>query len=352
MGFFLTIVIISFFVRIECAVQSVFSSDEPNRQTQGVGLGIPPLFINPPKTEDQHSVRPWNQNILGNIEPTIPTIFEKNPCSTMAFNEGQKPVIPIKGRPNEQHLPLNGGCLRARGAFPTSICNKYINCWDGFAQEQTCPENLLFNIAGFCDYPSNVNCQGRILQDFPKVTTPSNDNNIINNILPNFILAYPSTDSPKENNNNYQSNALNLHGAVSNKENTSELYGQNNNLQLKCFQPRGQFPSEQCHKYINCWDGIVTEEECPKGLLFSLKGFCDYPSNVNCGSRTFPNIPYQSTECPGLNGAFRDRMNCRKYIICSLNAVIARYECPEGLYFNEAIGVCDYPVNVRCEIKF
>lgn len=57
------------------------------------------------------------------------------------------------------------------------------------------------------------------------------------------------------------------------------------NLSEKCQKPRGQFPSESCNKYINCWDGVAVEQFCPEGLLFSPNGYCDYPGNVNCGGR-------------------------------------------------------------------
>lgn len=55
-----------------------------------------------------------------------------------------------------------------------------------------------------------------------------------------------------------------------------------------CLKPRGQFPSKSCNKYVNCWDGVVLEQECPGGLLFSSKGYCDYPANVDCSNRTPP----------------------------------------------------------------
>lgn len=58
-------------------------------------------------------------------------------------------------------------------------------------------------------------------------------------------------------------------------------------VRKNCLKSRGQFPSTSCNKYFNCWDGVVLEEECPPGTLFSEKGWCDYEYNVDCGQRSF-----------------------------------------------------------------
>lgn len=51
----------------------------------------------------------------------------------------------------------------------------------------------------------------------------------------------------------------------------------------RCLKPKGQFPGDSCNKYVNCWDGVATEQTCPEGLLFNAAaGYCDYPGNFNC----------------------------------------------------------------------
>lgn len=52
-----------------------------------------------------------------------------------------------------------------------------------------------------------------------------------------------------------------------------------------CKAPRGQFPSAYCNTFVNCWDDVVVEQECPAGLVFGDEGYCDYPFNVQCGDR-------------------------------------------------------------------
>lgn len=58
-------------------------------------------------------------------------------------------------------ISINKNCPKARGQFPATACNKFINCWDGIAIEQECNPGLLFNPKGFCDYPFNVDCNGK-----------------------------------------------------------------------------------------------------------------------------------------------------------------------------------------------
>lgn len=63
-------------------------------------------------------------------------------------------------------------------------------------------------------------------------------------------------------------------------------------LKQKCLKPRGQFPTDACNKYINCWDDSVKEEECPPGMAFSQKGYCDFDYNVNCVNRIYERSKY------------------------------------------------------------
>lgn len=59
-----------------------------------------------------------------------------------------------------------------------------------------------------------------------------------------------------------------------------------------CEEPHGYFPdSEQCDLYYECKDGVATPKLCPDGLLFlrgeAISVKCDYPFNIDCGSREF-----------------------------------------------------------------
>lgn len=48
-------------------------------------------------------------------------------------------------------------------------------------------------------------------------------------------------------------------------------------------------------------------------------------------------VSSSKSECPLDNGTFRDRKRCSSYFTCAADKVVARYECPEGLNFNDVI---------------
>lgn len=61
-------------------------------------------------------------------------------------------------------VQANPLCNGKRTQIPSpTLCNNYINCWDGWGFEQECPAGLLFSNAGFCDYPNAVDCESRKL---------------------------------------------------------------------------------------------------------------------------------------------------------------------------------------------
>ncbi|XP_053601748.1 uncharacterized protein LOC128670256 [Plodia interpunctella] len=67
-------------------------------------------------------------------------------------------VLPQK-QPVIEPNPL---CAGKRGSFSSpKSCSAFLNCWDGWAFEQQCPEGLMFSGAGYCDYSDNVDCKNR-----------------------------------------------------------------------------------------------------------------------------------------------------------------------------------------------
>ncbi|XP_012257173.2 basic salivary proline-rich protein 1-like [Athalia rosae] len=120
-----------------------------------------------------------------------------------------------------------------------------------------------------------------------------------------------------------------------------------------CLAPRGQFPSPRsCAHYLNCWDDVVIEQQCPGGLLFNeLTGVCDFEYNVYCAGRPAPppkpELPPGSKVCPEPNGRYRSSTNCSEFYVCVYRKPV-KYSCPRGLVYNEDLGVCDYPFRVDC----
>lgn len=93
---------------------------------------------------------------------------------------------------------------------------------------------------------------------------------------------------------------------------------------------------------------MVIEQECPAGLAFSEEGYCDYPYNVDCGSRTTDKpAPLGEASCPTAYGTYRSDKNCSAFVVCVASTPYL-FNCPEGLDFNDELGVCDYPYRVDC----
>nr|CAH7728144.1 unnamed protein product [Callosobruchus chinensis] len=239
-------------------------------------------------------------------------------------------------------------CKEESGLFRSATCNKFVHCWNGNAVEQDCPEGLLFNSKGYCDFPQNVNCN----EESPTVSSASAAKGDSSSWSPPPLVQ--STDS-----------VTSPPGVISPQDGLPSVNSSSSSrLSKRCGKPRGQFASAYCDKYINCWDGQAIEEKCPSGLLFSDRGYCDFPQNVNCGGRIIEEAVHLQqvtqeiqgqgapneapTDCPLPSGTFRDKISCNKYFTCIANQVVARQECPQGLVFNDILGVCDFNSRVDC----
>nr|CAI5859816.1 unnamed protein product [Callosobruchus analis] len=249
-------------------------------------------------------------------------------------------------------------CKGETGLFRSASCNKFVHCWNGNAVEQDCPAGLFFNSKGYCDFPVNVDCNEADVS--PTVTSASAAKGDSSSWSP--PPSVQSTDSVTSPLGVIGTQHVLPPAAAIGKY---KCFSSSSRLSKSCRKSRGQFASTYCDKYINCWDGQAIEEKCPSGLLFSDKGYCDFPQNVNCGGRiiggaidTQQQTPQEIqdqgapnealTECPLPSGTFRDKARCNKYFTCIANQVVARQECPEGLVFNDFLGVCDFSSRVDC----
>eukprot|EP00094_Tigriopus_californicus_P013724 TCALIF_13280-PA protein Name:"Protein of unknown function" AED:0.12 eAED:0.41 QI:117/0.5/0.42/1/0.33/0.42/7/0/296 len=115
-----------------------------------------------------------------------------------------------------------------------------------------------------------------------------------------------------------------------------------------CEEPHGYFPDpEQCDLYYECKNGVATPKLCPDGLLFllgeAISVKCDYPFNIDCGSREFVQEPEPNIDpkCYRANGYFNheDATVCDRFYNC-VNGVAYELPCAAGLIFDEAIGTC------------
>ncbi|KAJ9586642.1 hypothetical protein L9F63_019744, partial [Diploptera punctata] len=188
-------------------------------------------------------------------------------------------------------------CPEKNGRFPSPTqCDAYIECEDGVATEKVCPDGLLFNAKGRhfaypCQYPVDVDCEGRTALQTPK-----------------------STEG--------------------------------------CPHQFGYFrlgDSRNCGQFTNCVDGRGYVFDCPEGLAFNQDTYrCDWPDQVeSCDAEAFLGFT-----CPDVPPEFGDEYrfyrhpaNCQKYFIC-ISGRPRLYSCGEGYAFNDEFGGCDGVENV------
>jgi len=112
---------------------------------------------------------------------------------------------------------------------------------------------------------------------------------------------------------------------------------------------------ENCGKYYECSNGVLTSMPCPNCYLFDPeKGYCNQPSQVNCGNRpeddncVAPTLP---GDCPYSDGYFKDPHDCDQYIICR-NGEASFESCVNNTFsglYNYEKQWCDFENRVNCE---
>lgn len=117
-----------------------------------------------------------------------------------------------------------------------------------------------------------------------------------------------------------------------------------------------------CQLYYHCSHATLHERSCPAGLHFNPRiSVCDWPWNVKCEpesstittadsttqAEAAPDSTTKTMEC-NHGELLPHSIDCQLYYQCS-HATFYEIRCPEGLYFNPSISVCDWPSNVYCE---
>ncbi|CAN7991234.1 unnamed protein product [Ixodes pacificus] len=119
----------------------------------------------------------------------------------------------------------------------------------------------------------------------------------------------------------------------------------------------GFFPHEsQCDGYYECRNGTVHQGLCPDGLVFNDDAGhkylrCDLPFSVNCENRPYLQPAQAVGNCPRRWGMYADPSDCGKFVNC-VGGKAHKFDCPEGLAFNDQRGICDWPDLVeRCDAE-
>lgn len=115
--------------------------------------------------------------------------------------------------------------------------------------------------------------------------------------------------------------------------------------------PNGQtVATSTCNSYVLCQDNFAYTQVCDQGKLFNATvGMCDLAQNVNC--EEFVGTPQgPAPSCEGRTGQMlRNPYDCSSFYHCEHNAALLMH-CDEGLYFDSAIGNCNWKANVVCRV--
>jgi Chitin binding Peritrophin-A domain len=103
-------------------------------------------------------------------------------------------------------------------------------------------------------------------------------------------------------------------------------------------------PNGDCQDYLSCSDGVAYPQRCPDGYFFDVANqYCNYWDVVVCGDSTDPCFGKpQNSFVPRPDGT------CSSYYRCDYGVGIP-LDCPDGLFFDEALAACNHPDLVDCE---
>ena len=216
-------------------------------------------------------------------------------------------------------------------------CNKFYKCFAGVPNTMKCPVNLLYNpIKEHCDWPRNVNCDGRAVEILVNKNSRSEERR--------------EEDSEENEQRDDDDSRLSTGAAVVCATDDSEGVS---------------VPHDVCSHFYKCIDSEPVAFSCPGDLLFnSDKSYCDWPRNVNCGDRIIPGetsksdsgqdndtgdlrlaITICSTE--GSDGMFLTHANCNLFYECH-DGIPVVVDCPPHLLYNPEKQTCDWPTYVSC----
>lgn len=206
--------------------------------------------------------------------------------------------------PTPQPPPVDASCIgRENFVFiPSPVsCPEYYQCIDDVAYRMQCPRGLYFSPDQLrCMYPNEANCVIRVPPTAP----------------PPVTLTPPTTDPDAP--------TVSCSGVTNFNFIASPM---------------------SCSNYYQCIDGRAYLLSCPANRHFNEeRQTCLTPEMASCIVRRNDLV-----SCEGVdNGWFlRHPTSCSSYFQC-INGSPVLVSCPRGLYFDERIQSCNYPIYVDC----
>ncbi|KAG6457092.1 hypothetical protein O3G_MSEX010105 [Manduca sexta] len=220
-------------------------------------------------------------------------------------------------------------CEGKRAQVPAKNCNNFLNCWDGWAFEQECPEGLLFSREGYCDYADNVDCSNREILHKPEGPKPQPVQPVIP--LPPAQVPQPPSQPqlPAQPHPPIQSPAQPQPPSLPHPPVQPQPPPQPTPIQPQppqpapCQHPQPQPPQPQ-----------PPQPQPPQ------------PQPPQPQPQP-PQQIYPQQMCSQDFESFINKYNCNEFFVC-VNRQPVKFQCPADLAYSEYLGVCDYPDRVGC----
>ncbi|XP_033630916.1 chitotriosidase-1-like [Asterias rubens] len=155
----------------------------------------------------------------------------------------------------------------------------------------------------------------------------------------------PATNSPATNSPSTNSPATNSPATNAPVTNTPQYTSKPATTDFGCQgKTNGYHPDpEHCSMYYICNNGVYTRLPCPSNLYYDPQSStCNFPNLVPCNA---PNLPLFCDD--RADGIYTDPEDCTRFYQCSGKLTYSTL-CPNGLYWNDNLSVCDWPYNVNC----
>ncbi|KAJ3664247.1 hypothetical protein Zmor_008431 [Zophobas morio] len=285
--------------------------------------------------------------------------------------------------------PSTSGCTNI--ACPPGIvdffpvagdCSEYIECYNGILETHSCPAGLWFNaFQKRCVSAQDSDC-GQYTSEGPTQWTIPPDE--CYGVLPGRIMLYPYPGDCNKfiecvgaqmnimscppylyfNYARQMCDQQDLSGC-DDTTGTPPIYTVTPPPDDGFDDPRcadgnnDYWPNVECTTYIECYAGHGHVMDCPSGLYFDEDtSKCVDPSETTCGRPDPTDPPTQPTnpdwtpdpDCPWPSPdryLFVYPGDCTKYLECVYGEKVVM-DCPDGLWFNPTLLVCDYPYHSGC----
>ncbi|XP_025423968.1 probable chitinase 10 isoform X2 [Sipha flava] len=266
-------------------------------------------------------------------------------------NENEQPMTshkPPVNRPwwseyHTQRPELQQSCKPGMFQASKENCQNYYQCKNGRYRKYSCKKGSLWNRnINKCDMSRNVDCNESTNAEISETTSTTTK-------AP-ATTSRPTTVRPV---NTWRPTTTTTTTTIR-PMTTSWRPTTTTSKYRKCIEGELVAAIGDCTSYFMCSHGYFVRQFCASGLAWNdQKKMCDWKYNVYCNYGrsnsifTFTNLAIKSSiECQ--EGEFASHSSdCNKYLQC-LWGKFKVNSCPAGLYWNNRLKLCDWPLSSGC----